>query len=200
MERGYALANGNYSAGAGGFGFHGHDGGMPGGLAILEYLPEYGLGYVLMINSDNLATLRRIVRLTRNFLIQDLEPPTLPAGRVVPAATAEEFEGVYRIVTVRSEIMRSWMRLISVVRLSIDGEQITLTPLLPLPDMNPTEYVAISNRPACSCEPARIPTTSSPLCVPRLQRSRRTSRSPRSCRWSSERGTRPHGLVLSPCC
>ena len=60
-------------------------------------------------------------------------------------ATAEEFEGVYRIVTVRPEIMRFWMRLITVVRLSIDGERITLTSLL---GINPVdlEYVVLSDQ------------------------------------------------------
>ena len=143
MEKGYGLAN--YSAGARGYGFQGHDGGMPGGVASLGYLPEYGLGYVLMVNSDDGNATRRIVRLTRNYLTKDLEPPTLPAGQVMSTATAEKFEGVYRIVTVRPEIMRFWLRLITVVRLSIDGERITLTSLL---GINPVdlEYVVLSDQ------------------------------------------------------
>lgn len=128
LQAGYGLAD--YTSVTNGFVFHGHNGGVTGGLADLGYLPEEGLGYAIMINSDNGAALQRLINLTRGFLTRGLEPPPLPEGRPVPEAIAAEFDGVYRAETSRPELTRFLSRLVNVLRLSVDGEHIALAPLL----------------------------------------------------------------------
>jgi CubicO group peptidase (beta-lactamase class C family) len=139
LQAGYGLAN--YSSVTDGFVFRGHNGGMTGGLADLGYLPEHGLGYALMINSDNGAALRRMMILTRRFLTRDLEPPELTPGRAVPPEIATRFAGVYRQANPRQEMQRFLTRL-SLARLSVEGERLTLSGLA-----GPaTEFVAMTDR------------------------------------------------------
>ena len=57
------------------FVFRGHGGGIMGGLTDMEYLSNYGRGYVVMINSGNGKALYQITKLVRQYLTRDLVPP-----------------------------------------------------------------------------------------------------------------------------
>jgi CubicO group peptidase (beta-lactamase class C family) len=66
---------GNYTTVYKGFTYHGHDGAMDGGLAQLAYLPEHGIGHILLLNANNAQAMQRIVTLLRDFEIERLPVP-----------------------------------------------------------------------------------------------------------------------------
>jgi CubicO group peptidase (beta-lactamase class C family) len=58
LKAGYGLSN--YTSVQDGFVYHGHDGGVDGGLTEMAYMPEYGVGYFYSINAGNGAALGKI--------------------------------------------------------------------------------------------------------------------------------------------
>lgn len=73
LALGYGL--GNFTTVYNGFTYHGHDGAMDGGLSQLAYLPEHGVGHVVLLNANNAQAMHKIVELVRNFEIDLLSPP-----------------------------------------------------------------------------------------------------------------------------
>lgn len=71
MQIGYGLHN--YTTTHEGFLFHGHNGGVNGGLTDLGYLPKHGIGHIVMINCSNGNALHEITNLVRDFEINSLE-------------------------------------------------------------------------------------------------------------------------------
>jgi hypothetical protein len=51
LKAGYGLSN--YWSINEGFLYHGHDGGVAGGLTEMAYMPEHGVGYFYSINAAN---------------------------------------------------------------------------------------------------------------------------------------------------
>ncbi|WP_373524456.1 serine hydrolase domain-containing protein [Aquiflexum sp.] len=73
LELGYGL--GNYTTNYNGFTYHGHDGAMDGGLSQLAYLPEHGVGHVILLNANNVQAMQRIEKLLREFETEKLPVP-----------------------------------------------------------------------------------------------------------------------------
>ena len=63
----------NYTSGhkAWGAAFHGHNGGVMGGLTEFAYVRELGEGYVFMINNGNAAAQAEISGLLKDYLLRD---------------------------------------------------------------------------------------------------------------------------------
>ena len=77
LPLGYGLSLGTYVSDSG-VEWVGHDGGVSGGITILAYRPDAGVGFAFMINSGNGAAVRQIDRLVRGYLTRDavrLAPP-----------------------------------------------------------------------------------------------------------------------------
>ena len=51
LKAGYGLSN--FWSVQDGFVYHGHDGGVDGGLTDMSYMPDFGVGYFFSINSEN---------------------------------------------------------------------------------------------------------------------------------------------------
>jgi CubicO group peptidase (beta-lactamase class C family) len=68
----YGLSN--FSSYYKGFLYHGHGGSVPGGNADFEYLPEYNVGYAVMINGDNEEVLNEISEMIKDYQTKDLVP------------------------------------------------------------------------------------------------------------------------------
>jgi CubicO group peptidase (beta-lactamase class C family) len=102
MTSGYGLSN--YTSYHQRFVFHGHDGGINGGLAQLAYLPKEGLGYALMINSDNGAGFRAIGQAIRSYLTFGLPVPKAPQTKTRITAQQQEYEGYYTPVNPRQQL------------------------------------------------------------------------------------------------
>jgi CubicO group peptidase (beta-lactamase class C family) len=141
LEAGYGLSN--YTSAEDAFVFHGHNGGVNGGLTEMAYLPDHGFGYAFMINSGNGDAYRQISELTRQLLIRGLAKPPLPPAVSVPDELADTFSGIYQPVTPRASIQQFADRIGGLRRLTIAGEQLTLAPLL---GGEANEYVAVTER------------------------------------------------------
>jgi len=57
--------------------YRGHGGSVPGSNADFCYLPEYNLGYAIMINGENQAVIRTLSNLIKEYQIKDLQKKTI---------------------------------------------------------------------------------------------------------------------------
>jgi CubicO group peptidase (beta-lactamase class C family) len=104
LNIGYGL--GNEATVRGNWVFHGHGGAVPGALADMEYLPDGGVGYVVMINCENGDALNQLEDVVRAYLLRGLKPPPLPPAGSVDQAQMAAYSGWYEPATPRNE--SSW--------------------------------------------------------------------------------------------
>jgi CubicO group peptidase (beta-lactamase class C family) len=141
LEAGYGL--GNYATLQNGFVFHGHDGGVEGGLAKLEYLPEAGLGFVLMINGGSGKALGDAAALVRNYLTRDLVKPAVPAAVTLSPGAQDAARGYWRLENPRQEVSRFLLRLMGTVRVDARADGISLRGVF---GGDTDEYVPVTER------------------------------------------------------
>ena len=141
LGAGYGLSN--YTSAEQGFVFHGHEGGVNGGLTEMAYLPEHGLGYAFMINSGNGESYSGISDLVRGFLVRNLPEPRLPTPAMVPTELASIYAGFYIPASPRAAVEQFADNIVGQVRLSTNGESLHLEPLL-VGDAR--DYVAVTDR------------------------------------------------------
>jgi CubicO group peptidase (beta-lactamase class C family) len=141
VTTGYGL--GNYATLENGLVWHGHDGGVEGGLAKLEYLAEPGLGFVLMINSGSGKALDDAAALVRNYLTKDVPKPPLPAAAPVPADVQRTWTGYYRLDNPRQEMSRFALRLLAIARVRMAADGLRTKGLF---EKKPDDYVAVTER------------------------------------------------------
>jgi CubicO group peptidase (beta-lactamase class C family) len=128
LALGYGLGLGTYVADTGVI-WVGHDGSVPGGLTMMAYRPDQGVGFAFMINADNYGALRQIDHLLRTYLIRSLPHPALPP--VAPMAPhAREWAGWYVFDNPRLEHLYFLERLLALVRVQVSARDLTLKPLL----------------------------------------------------------------------
>lgn len=125
MVAGYGLYN--YTTCEGAFVFHGHNGGVMGGLTEMAYLPDNGRGYAFMINSGNGKALARIGRLIRQYVIRGLTPPPLPPVASVPAELQRHYAGYYQGISPRVQMLYALERLLNVKRLVFATNGLSIT-------------------------------------------------------------------------
>jgi CubicO group peptidase (beta-lactamase class C family) len=138
---GYGL--GNFPTLENGFVFHGHEGGVEGGLATLEYLKDEGLGFVLMINGGSGKAIEDAAALVRNFLTKDLPKPPLPPARPVPADVQRTWTGYYRLDNPRQELSRFALRLLAIARVRVTADGLVSKGVF---EDEPEEFVAVTDR------------------------------------------------------
>jgi CubicO group peptidase (beta-lactamase class C family) len=101
LKPGYGLSN--YWSFHEGFVYHGHNGGVEGGLTEMAYLPEYDVGYFFSINSGNGDAFDRIGKALRAYITLKLQKPPLPP--VAPLSSrAEDYAGWYEPDSPRNEL------------------------------------------------------------------------------------------------
>ena len=128
MIAGYGL--GNYTTIEDGFVYHGHNGGVEGGLTEMAYLPDHGLGYIFMINSSNGTVFDGISKLIRGYMTRDLKKPPVPAPAALKTDIVRPFLGYVEPTTPRQEILRFLTRILGVSRISLDKGKLVVGPLL----------------------------------------------------------------------
>ncbi len=80
-----------------GFEGRGHDGHRGGGLASMLYLPELGMGRIIMMNSVNSTAFRRIMGSVDGYLFRDIEAPAKTVGTAtLTAEMQQKLPGYYR--------------------------------------------------------------------------------------------------------
>ena len=109
LKIGYGLSN--YATVEDGFVYHGHDGGVEGGLTEMAYMPEYGVGYFFSINSGSGDAFEKIGKAIRAYLTRNLQKPSLPPVAPLPA-NAADYAGWYEPDSPRIEITHFLERLL----------------------------------------------------------------------------------------
>ena len=138
MFGGYGL--GNYTTPHKTFVFYGHNGGVSGGLTEMSYLPNHGLGFIMLMNSENGAAFTKINDLIRNYLVRDLKKPTLAPPSMVSGGLIEQYSGWYEPINPRIEILRFAERLLGLTKIKLDGSNLQIDSLFG----EPKDYIAIS--------------------------------------------------------
>lgn len=126
LKAGYGLSN--YWSFNDGFVFHGHNGGVEGGLTEMAYLPDFGVGCFYSINSGNGDAFSKIGKAIRAYVTLHLQKPAVPAAAALPADAAE-YAGFYQPDSPRQEIIRFLDRLAGLSRLHFDNGKMLLSGL-----------------------------------------------------------------------
>jgi CubicO group peptidase (beta-lactamase class C family) len=120
MKAGYGLSN--YWSINDGFVYHGHDGGVEGGLTDMSYMPDHNVGYFFSINSGNGDAFDKIGKAIRAYITHKLPKPDLPAVVPLPP-NAADYAGWYEPDSPRVEMFRFMERLIGLSRVTFqDGK------------------------------------------------------------------------------
>ncbi|MGD0789708.1 MAG: serine hydrolase domain-containing protein [Terracidiphilus sp.] len=126
LKTGYGLSN--FWSIDDGFVYHGHDGGMEGGLTEIWYMPEYGVGYAYSINSGNGSACWQIGDAIRKYITRGLARPAVPAAASLPA-NAPEYAGWYEVDAVRNASSEFINRLVGVTWVRFEGGRMLLSDL-----------------------------------------------------------------------
>jgi len=108
MKAGYGLSN--YWSVEEGFVYHGHDGGVEGGLTDMSYMPDYSVGYFFSMNNGNGDAFEKIGKTIRAYLTNKLTKPAVPTTAALPA-NADEYGGWYEPDSPRVEMTHFLERL-----------------------------------------------------------------------------------------
>ena len=122
LKLGYGLTN--YVTVADGFVYHGHDGGVDGGLTEMAYMADYGVGYFFSINSGSGDAFEKVGKAIRAYIGNKLQRPALPPVAALPA-NASDYSGWYEPDSPRVEMFRFLERLLGLRRVHFqDGKLI----------------------------------------------------------------------------
>jgi len=110
----------NYSTVEGPFVFRGHGGALMGANAQMAYLPNQGLGYIVMLNSGRLDARHRIGKLLNRYLTNDLVAPALPPVVPVQSALRQHYQGYYQFISPTMQWSYGFERLMRVTKLTFD--------------------------------------------------------------------------------
>jgi CubicO group peptidase (beta-lactamase class C family) len=136
LRAGYGLSN-YTNVDQHGFVWHGHNGGLAGGLTTTAYLPAEGVGYAFMINATNgeaSARLEGLLQsyLTRGFKLHEVLPP-VPGG----AKAAEAYLGWYEPASPRSQYPYFFNRIGGLRRVTLNRDALHVAEI----GRPPIEYV-----------------------------------------------------------
>jgi CubicO group peptidase (beta-lactamase class C family) len=115
LKAGYGLSN--YWSVEDGFVYHGHNGGVEGGLTEMSYMPDYGVGYFFSINSGDGDAFEKIGKAIRAYVTRELPKPPLPPTASLPV-NAAEYAGWYEPGAPRVEMLNFLERLLGMARVS----------------------------------------------------------------------------------
>ena len=126
LKAGYGLSN--YWSIQDGFVYHGHNGGVNGGLTELAYMPGYGDGYFFSINSDNADAFGKISKTIRGYVTRQLTMPEVPPPVPLPA-NANSYSGWYEPDSPRVQMFYFVERLRGMVRVHFAEGRMLLAPI-----------------------------------------------------------------------
>lgn len=110
-----------------GFVYHGHNGGVEGGLTEMAYLPDYDVGYSYSINSGNGAAFGKIGELIRGYVTRGLTRLPLPSPAPMPA-NAAAYAGWYEPDSPRVQ-MTYFVDRLTLRHLKVDGGKLFVSTL-----------------------------------------------------------------------
>ncbi|HEX9895333.1 MAG TPA: serine hydrolase [Gemmatimonadales bacterium] len=112
-----------------GFVWMGHDGGVEGGITMMAYRPQTGLGFAFMITSGNGAAVQEIDLLVRRFLTRGESRPEGPPPAPMPSE-ARTRGGWYRPDNPRSQFTYFLERLVLLTRVTVSDSSLVMNPIL----------------------------------------------------------------------
>ncbi len=118
LKAGYGLSN--YWSVQNGFVYHGHNGGVDGGLTEMSYMPDYGVGYFYSINTGNADAFGKIDRAIRAYITRNLQKPPVPTVASLPADAAS-YSGWYEPDSPRVQVIYFLERLLGMAHVRFDG-------------------------------------------------------------------------------
>ena len=84
---------------------HGHDGGIAGFISDYRYLPDQGLGYVILFNSGSPGeAYQGVDKLVYSYVTAGIDPLAAPPAAQAPGAMLEEMAGWYQAENPRSQL------------------------------------------------------------------------------------------------
>jgi hypothetical protein len=126
VDASYGL--GNYGDVLGGATARGHGGGLPGFRSAAFYLPQHGVGFVLLLNSSASGrALQEIHRELVAYLLRDLPrrpPPVLP----VPEEELRRWAGNYHFASPRHQLFAFLHRTEPAITVAVDGGRLYVVP------------------------------------------------------------------------
>lgn len=126
MKVGYGL--GNYWIIHDGFVYHGHNGGIDGGLTDVAYMSDEGIGYFYSINAGNSDAFYKIGSIIRSYITHDLQKPSIPAIAPMPEK-ATEYAGWYEPNSPRLQLIYFLERLLRIIYVSFKDDKLLMTSL-----------------------------------------------------------------------
>jgi hypothetical protein len=105
----------------------------------MAYLPEQGVGFALMTNSDSHVALMEISRLVRDFITRDVARPVPPPPCPMPRLAAR-YAGWYRPDNPRVQHLYFFERLLGLAHVTVDGGALVVARLLG----PPSRYVPVA--------------------------------------------------------
>jgi CubicO group peptidase (beta-lactamase class C family) len=126
LKAGYGLSN--YTSIHDGFVYHGHNGGVEGGLTDMSYMPEYGVGYFYSINSGNGDAFGKLGDAIRAYITRGLARPPVPAPGPLPADAAD-YAGWYQSDSPRMGMINFLERLLAMQRIRFSGGNLLISSL-----------------------------------------------------------------------
>ena len=150
LKIGYGL--GSYWTVQDGFVYHGHNGGIAGGLTEMAYMPDFGIGYFYSINTGNGEAFEKIGKIIRAYITNKLPMPAIPLVGTL-SAKAAEYSGWYELDSSREELFSFLDRLIGKAYIRFEDNKLLITSLnernatyLPVAD-NQFRYVPSDHSP-----------------------------------------------------
>jgi CubicO group peptidase (beta-lactamase class C family) len=126
LKLGYGLSN--YATVADGFVYHGHDGGVDGGLTEMAYMADYGVGYFFSINSGSDDAFEKVGKAIRAYIGNKLQRPALPPVAPLPS-NASDYTGWYEPDSPRVEMFHFLERLLGLRRVHFQDGKLIISSL-----------------------------------------------------------------------
>lgn len=114
---GYGLAN--YQSVFNGHVFRGHGGSINNALADLQYSPELGVGYVLMVSAANRG-FNELQHLLQSYVTRGADVPKRDTAAVAPSERFAKVAGYYRLSNPRNQAFAFVSDLMSISELRVD--------------------------------------------------------------------------------
>jgi CubicO group peptidase (beta-lactamase class C family) len=125
LKTGYGLCN-YTTLDDRGFVWHGHNGGVDGGLSEIGYLNDLGVGYFYSINTGNDVAAAKIGTELKAFVTRDLPKPTLPTTVPISIVITQNFRGWYQSDSARDRGTALIEPLLLLFRVSFENDKLFL--------------------------------------------------------------------------
>jgi CubicO group peptidase (beta-lactamase class C family) len=126
LKAGYGLSN--YWILNEGFVYHGHNGGVEGGITEMAYMPDDGVGYFFSINAAHGSAFAAISKSIRAYVTRDLQRPPVPPAAPLPPIAAS-YAGWYQPDSPRVEQTHFLERLVGLEKMRIEDGKLVLDSL-----------------------------------------------------------------------